>query len=107
MTVTRLRPLAESDLVERTRYCRSEAGDEVGTRFFDAAIATLEAIGRMPDAGSPSVGEITGIERLRARRVVGFPCAWFYFVTEQHVDVVRLLHDAHNLPLILADLDPG
>jgi hypothetical protein len=31
---------------------------------------------------------------------------WFYFVRSDHVDVVRLLADAQNLPVILADLDP-
>lgn len=56
MTSTHLRPLAESDLVERTRYYRREGGYGLGRRFFDAAVATLEAIGRMPGAGTPRVG---------------------------------------------------
>ena len=53
MTTTRLRPLAEADLIERTRYYRREGGDQLGERFFGAAIAALDAIGRMPGAGSP------------------------------------------------------
>jgi len=36
------------------------------------------------------------------RRVGGFPCAWFYFITNDHIDVVRLLADAQDLPTILA-----
>jgi toxin ParE1/3/4 len=106
VTPTRLRPLAEADLVERTGYYRREAGDGVGAQFFDAAIAALGAIRRMPNAGSPRVGEVAGIDGLRARRIREFPCAWFYFVTEQQVDVVRLLHDAQDLPVVLADLEP-
>ena len=106
MALIRLRPLAESDLVERTLYYRREAGDDIGARFFDAAVIALGAVGRMPNAGSSFPAEVTGIDGLRARRVIGFPCAWFYFVSERHIDVVRLLHDAQDLPLILAELDP-
>ena len=105
MTSARLRPLAETDLVERTRYYRREGGEELGTRFFEAAIAALDAISRMPGAGSPRVGEMCDIPSLRFRRVVGFPCGWFYFIAD-HIDVVRLLADAQELPSILTGTEP-
>jgi toxin ParE1/3/4 len=104
VTTVRLRPLAEVDLIARTRYYRREGGDGLGERSFDAAVAALGAITRMPGAGSPRVGELCGIPGLRVRRVVGFPCSWFYFVTIDHVDVVRLVADAQDLPTILADV---
>lgn len=107
MTAVLLRPLAEADLVERTQYYRRQAGDDTATKFFDSAIAALGAIGGMPNAGSPLPGELTGIPGLRARRIVDFPCAWFYFVTGPHVDAVRLLHDAQDLPAVLAGLEPA
>ena len=106
MTFARLRPLAETDLVERTRYYRREGGEELGTRFFEAAIAALDAISRMPGAGSPRVGEMCDIPSLRFRRVVGFPCGWFYFIAD-HIDVVRLLADAQELPSILTGTESG
>jgi toxin ParE1/3/4 len=102
VTPTLLRPLAEADLVQRTRYYRREGGNSLAGRFFEAAITALGAIGRMPGAGSPRVGELCGIPGLRVRRIVGFPCGWFYFVTQDHVDVVRLLADAQDLPAIFA-----
>ena len=105
MTATLIRPLAEADLVERTRSYRREGGDGLGERFFEAAIAALGAVAQMPGAGSPRVGELCGIPGLRVRRVVGFPCSWFYFVTSDHVDVVRLLADAQDLPVILANVE--
>ncbi len=105
MTSTYVRPRAEADLVERTRYYRREGGDELGRRFFDAAVAALEAIARMPGAGTPRVGELCEIPGLRYRRVAGFPCGWFYFIADDGVDVVRLLADAQNLPAILADIE--
>jgi toxin ParE1/3/4 len=105
VTATHLRPRAELDLVERTRYYRREGGDELGRRFFDAAVAALDAIGRMPGAGTPRVSEVVDVPGLRYRRVAGFPCGWFYFVADDGVDVVRLLADAQNLPAILADTE--
>lgn len=107
MTTTQLRPQAEVDLVERTRYYRREGGDGLGQRFFDAAVAALEAIGRMPGAGTPRVGELCDIPGLRYRRVAGFPCGWLYFIAADGVDVVRLLADAQDLPAILADTEQG
>jgi toxin ParE1/3/4 len=104
VTTVLLRPLAESDLVTRARHYRRAGGDRLGERFFDAAVAALGAIGQMPGAGSPQVGELCGIPGLRVRRVVGFPCSWFYFVANGHMDVLRLLADAQDLPTILADV---
>ena len=103
MTVARLRPLVESDLVERTQHYNAEGGIELGMRFFDAAVAALRAVERMPNAGSPRAGELCEIPGLRVRRVAGFPVGWFYFVRPDHADVVRLLSDAQDLPVMLAD----
>ena len=105
MSIARLRPLAEADLVERTRYYSAEGRTDLGVRFFDAAIASLRAIEKMPNAGSPGFGELCDIPGLRVRRIAGFPVGWLYFVRPDHADVVRLLSDAQDLPVILADLD--
>lgn len=64
------------------------------------------AAGRDPNIGSAFPAEVTGIDDLRARRVDGFPCGWFYFVMDRYIDVVRLLHDAQDLPMSLAGLEP-
>jgi toxin ParE1/3/4 len=100
-----LRPQAEIDLVERARYYRGEGGFDLGERFFDAAMTALDAIGRMPDAGSPRVGELCGIDGLRVRRIPNFPCGWFYFSSGARVDVVRLLADAQDIAAVLADME--
>jgi plasmid stabilization system protein ParE len=100
-----LRPLAEADLVERSRYCAAEAGEDVAKRFFDSAIGALRAVERMPGTGAPHVGELCDVPGLRMRRVDGFPCGWFYFVRSDHLDVVRLLADAQDLSSILDALE--
>ncbi len=58
-------------------------------------------------AQRPRVGELCGIPGLRVRRVVGFPCGWFYFIATDRIDVVRLLADAQDLPTILGDVERG
>ena len=103
MTRPVLRPQAEVDLVERAHYYRAEGVSDLGERFFDAAITALDAIGRMPGAGSPRVGELCGIDGLRVRRISNFPCGWFYFASGDRIDVVRVLADAQDIAAVLAD----
>ena len=105
MTPAWLRPRAEADLVERSRYYAAEAGDEVAERFFDAALAALRAVERMPGTGTPGAGELCDIPGLRMRRIAGFRCGWYYFVLPDHLDVVRLLADTQDLAAIVANLD--
>lgn len=61
----------------------------------------------MPGAGSPGIGELCSIPGLRVRRLVGFPARWCYFIGADHVDVVRLVSAAQDLPAILADIEPA
>ena len=91
--------------MERTRYYGSEGGEELGGRFFDAAIEALGAVERMPGAGSLRIGELSGVPGLRSRRLEGFPCGWFYFERVDHVDVVRLPAYAQDLATVLGDID--
>ena len=101
MTQAWLRPQAEADLIDRTARYRSTGGDELGKRFFDAAMASLRSVERMPGIGSPVIGETCDIPGLRSCSVKGFTVHWFYFVADEHLDVVRLLADALDLPAML------
>jgi len=103
----RLRPLAEHDLVQQTRYYQSAADADVAERFFDAAVEALGTIKTMPGVGSLRLGELCGVPGLRSFRINGFPHGWFYFIAESHVDVVRLLSYAQDIPALLSDTDDG
>jgi toxin ParE1/3/4 len=104
-----LRERAEADLVENTRYYRLAGGDRLGERFFDAAIAALRAAERLPNAGSPRLGDLCEMPGLRSWRVKGFPLRWYYYVVDERLDdrldVVRLLADAQDLTDQLGDDD--
>jgi toxin ParE1/3/4 len=105
VTQARLRPLAEADLIDKTAHYRAAGGKVLAERFFAAAMASVRSIERMPGIGSPLVGEMCDIPGLRSCRVKGFPVHGFYFIAEDHLDVVRLLADAQDLPTILTPTD--
>lgn len=103
MKEARLRPLAEADLMGVVRHYASEAGLLLAERVFEAAMASLKPIERMPAIGSPRLGQLCDIPGLRAWRVEGFPMQWLYFERDDHLDVVRLLGDRQDIVAILTD----
>lgn len=103
-----LRPQAEADLVDAATHYASEGSVELAERMFDAAIAALEPIERMPGMGSPRLGQLSEIPGLRSWRVTDFPMQWLYFEAEDRLDVVRLLGDRQDIVAILnAGEQPG
>ena len=105
MKPAKLRPLAEEDLVDAVAYYVKKGGQAVGERMFDAALAALKPIQRMPAMGSPRLGQLCEIPGLRSWRVEGFPMQWLYFETEDHLDVIRLLGDRQDIAAILSSGD--
>ncbi len=101
MKPAELRPLAEANLVERTRHYRGAGGSELGTRFFDAAIAALRSIEEAPGIGSPRIGELISVSEVRRMGVHGFPCGWLSIERPHVLDVVRLLADRQEVAVLL------
>ena len=81
-----------------------QGGEELGVRLFDTAISTLDIVANRPEGGSLRIGDLCDIASLRVRRVKGFPCGWFYFSRDDHIDVVRLLGYAQDLPAELSEI---
>ena len=102
MKPAHLRPRAEADLLDAARHYAAEGSVELAERMFDAAIAALQPIERMPSMGSPRLGTLCEIPGLRSWRVTGFPMQWLYFEDEEHLDVVRLLGDRQDIIAILS-----
>jgi len=96
----RLRPRAEQDLVDAACDYASEGGAAPGGRAFDAALAALEPIERIPALGSIRLGQVCDIPGLRSWGVTGFPLRWFYFEREDHLDIVRLLGERQDIVAI-------
>ena len=103
MKAARLRPRAERDLVDAARYYSKEGGMALGARMFDAALAALKPIQRMPGIGSLRLGELCDIPGLRSWGVPGFALRWFYFEMDRRLDVVRLLGERRDIASILRE----
>ncbi len=93
--------------MENVRYLVREGGISTGTKAFNAALAALRPIERMPRLGSLRLGLVCEIPGLRSWGVKGFPLYWFYFEAADHLDVVRFLGDRQNIAAILIDEAPG
>ena len=98
-----LRPRAEEDLIETARDYAAQGGAALGERVFDAAVAALGPIQRIPGIGSLRLGALAGIPGLRSWPVEGFALRWFYFEAEECLDVVRLLGERQDLAAILGE----
>lgn len=107
MKAAALRPLAETDLTERSLYYRQAGGSERAERFFDAAISAIRSIEASPGLGTPRVGELIGLDGLPRIGIDGFSCGWLYLERPKHLDVIRLLADRQDLTAALGDGDEG
>ena len=91
--------------MQAARHYAHEGGVALGERMFDAALSALKPIERMPQMGSPRLGQLCDIPSLRTWRVDGFPVLWFYFEADDHLDVIRLLGDRQDIVAILTSQD--
>lgn len=71
--------------------------------MFDAALASLTPIQRMPGLGSLRLGQRCEVPGLRSWRVKGFRMQWLYFEAATHLDVVRLVGDRQDILAILSN----
>lgn len=70
----------------------------VAERFRDAVGAALAHIARNPAAGSTRYGRADAQGILRFWTLHRFPYAVFYLAAAEQIDVVRVLHQASDIP---------
>ncbi|MDE2365907.1 MAG: type II toxin-antitoxin system RelE/ParE family toxin [Betaproteobacteria bacterium] len=93
----------------RRLYPRASPDDSWGAliaaiRFLDALQNTLELICGQPHPGSLRYAHLPMLEGLRVLAVTGFGSYLvFYIERSSHVDVLRVLHGARDIPLALLD----
>jgi len=98
-----LRATAIRDVEDAIAFYRSSAGTAVALRFIDALERAYRHIERYPDAGSPRLAHELDIANLRSWLVRGFPHVIFYIPTDAHVEVLRVLHGARDIPTSLQE----
>jgi toxin ParE1/3/4 len=97
----RLRQLAAADGDDASEYYRREADDQTAIDFIDAVERGIRRIGRSPHMGSLRFAYELSIPDLRAWPLRRFPYVVFYVVTDEEIDVWRILHTRRDVPATL------
>jgi toxin ParE1/3/4 len=97
----RLRQLAAADLDDASEYYRREAGEQTALDFIDAVERGIKRIRRSSHVGSLRFAYELAIPDLRALPLQRFPNVVFYVVTDEEIDVWRILHTRRDVPATL------
>jgi toxin ParE1/3/4 len=98
-----IRRLAQQDLSEAIDHYYDTASSEVAHRFFSAVERTMDAIGRTPGSGSPSLAEVLDVPGLRYRTLKSFPYSVFYQELDTEIAILRVLHHRRDAPSLVFD----
>lgn len=93
-----LRQAAEHDIEDGFTHYLNNASNKVATKFIDAIDTALRHIEQYPRTGSPRYGELFNTPGLRSWLVDRFPYTLFYVERDDHLDVIRLLHQHSDIP---------
>src|SRR5207244_1926673 len=95
-------PAADADIDQSFYYLQEQGGLETAFRFVDKLQESLERLRKMPSIGSPRNFASSRLRGLRQWRVKGFEdYLIFYRVTEERIDVFRVLHRRRDIECIL------
>jgi len=89
---------AEADIDHAIDFYLSEASLEVAERFLAAYDKALLHISRFPDTGSRRYASAGKPDELRFWTLDRFPYAVFYVERNSLIEVVRVLHQASDIP---------
>jgi toxin ParE1/3/4 len=99
------RPIVIQDLIGISTYISYDNLD-AGDRFIYAAEATFQLI-----ATTPSIGRFSGFTNPKVAQVRQYPVKGFpnylilYQLTEDSIDIIRVLHGARNLEITLSETE--
>ena len=99
MRTHHLNAAAEADLLSAHAYCLKESGADLADRFLFAVEDALEHIGRHPGTGSPRYANAADLIGLRFWLVSSFPYAVSYIERDTFIEIVRVLHQASDIPV--------
>jgi toxin ParE1/3/4 len=96
----RIRPAADADIDHALAYLWEE-NPAAASNFLDAVERDFQKLSLNPGIGSPRYAHILPIKRLRMWPVSGFPHLVFYLERADHIDIIRVLHSARDIPSVL------
>lgn len=98
------RPQAEDDLVLQFTYYLTCADQEVADRFLDAIDTATQRLLGMPSMGALRQFRNPRLKNIRMHPVEGFERHLiFYFKRDDGIEIVRVLHSARDLPVVMEE----
>jgi toxin ParE1/3/4 len=92
------RKRATADLSEALAYYFEAAGPDLAERFLLAYEAAVAHVARHPGTGSRRYAKLIKNAELRFWTLKPFPYAVFYLERDDVIDVLRVLHQAQDIP---------
>jgi toxin ParE1/3/4 len=93
-----LRQRAEDDIENAFVHYLDQAGNRVATQYIEAIDIAIHHLEQFPKTGSPRYGELFNTPGLRSWLLNRFPYTLFYIERDDHLDVIRLLHQHSDIP---------
>jgi toxin ParE1/3/4 len=101
MKPVRIRPRADAEIDALADYIAADS-PSAALRFLDATQKAFELISEQPEIGSKRYAKPPVLQGLRMCPVPDFPKHWiFYIERPDHIDVLRVLHGARDIPAAL------
>ncbi|AYF77887.1 type II toxin-antitoxin system RelE/ParE family toxin [Nocardia yunnanensis] len=98
------RSKAVQDVENAIDYYLESDADRAAADLIDALQATYRLIGLHPGIGSPRYGHELDIPGLRGRALTRLPYTVLYLERDDHIDVLRVLHQRRDIPDLMRDL---
>ena len=99
------RPRARQDVLDQMLYLEEQAGEETAVRYYDAVLASCRLLAGQPMSGRLFETRVSQMEGLRRFPVSDAFAKYliFYQPTVTGIDIVRVLHGARDVEVILAE----
>lgn len=101
MKSTVLSAAAEADLLNAHAYYLEVASNKVADDFMQQADTALLHLQSFPGTGSNRYAQMSPHAHLRFWTLKRFPYAMFYIERDTVIDIVRVLHQASDIPFHL------
>jgi toxin ParE1/3/4 len=99
----RLRARAALDIDQAVDHSLADVDTDLALRFVEAVERAIGQISRSPNSGSLRFSYELEIPHLRVRPLARFPYLVFYVVSDQVVEVWRILHHRRDIPTAMGD----
>jgi toxin ParE1/3/4 len=97
---------AEADLLNAHAYYLEAVSDKVADDFMQQTETALRHLQGFPGTGSNRYAHMSPHAHLRFWTLKRFPYALFYIEREAVIDIVRVLHQASDIPFHLDATQP-